>query len=150
MIAYRLAVFGGLAASLPVVVWFAGAIAPPDVSAIEARWLYDIGMEALWTALALVAALFAGFCGTRPSPLIAGRAQLVLLATPAPVFCLAWLAGAASAGALVRGFLLLGAGSLLIIAVCRGARALPRGVVQIAFAAGIIATRQYWLGWIGV
>lgn len=150
MTAYRVAVFAGLAASLPVVVWFAGAMALADVSAIEARWLFDIGMGALWTALALVAALFAGFRAARPSARTAGLAQLILLATPAPVFCLAWLAGAASAGAIMRGFLLLGAGSLLIIVVCRGARALPRGSVQICFAAGIIAARPFWLGWIGV
>lgn len=151
----RAGVLGGLAVTAPVAVWLLGTAATGPAATGT-----DTGAErALFVATAVAVSIVLPLCAGRLGVRESATAAASLLAVPMPLIAILWLAGAAEAGALVAGFGVLAAFAAVILLISKAtaramqdsfAHALVRSVVQTGAAAGAFASRDVWLGWLGL
>lgn len=155
----RTAALAAMMGSLPVVVWVSGMLAVNGTAGEGAGDIFSDALRGLFTVLGVIAAVFGIWCAPRFGWRNPGTAQIVLLTTPLPLFCLAWLAGVVPLQVLGNGLLLLALGSLLIlglgkaivgIAPGRSFEKIALGALQLVLAGGVFITRDLWLGWIGI
>jgi hypothetical protein len=144
-----------IAVLLPVCLWLGGSPlgGPPAPHATIGS-----AVRALWLTQAIVIALVAPrSVGSRWSE--TGAELLVFAAVPLPLVCVAWLAGAAGAGALACGVGAIVAWGALVVACTAALRRIPGdaeatrlvlAALEVGLALLIWRSREVWLPWIGI
>lgn len=95
----RTATLTSLACILPVLAWLAGQIAAADAAQVPA--LVRSALTGLWWLLLLAATVGAPLLGSA-TVRDRGLGPVLLVLTPAPLYLLAWLTGAADGMTLIR------------------------------------------------